>query len=189
MLYYSRAFGRVFSPFLDMWIIGFVKNKGIIRLKAIFFVVYFLLSYFMSCFCFPCWLNNFSSFVGSRKDKHRIPWVTQYWNSHRLAWTHVPTHTHPRTYTHAYAQSLANDTGLSSFIRPMHRCRACSVLMKNNLSKSVVALRQPFSPNVTFKRGSLLTHYCSKATEPKNCLGQLNEVPIMNAMIKCPLVQ
>lgn len=94
-----------------------------------------------------------------------------------------------KTQTCARAQSLANNTVLSSFISPMHRCRACSGLMKNNLSKSVVALRQPFSPNVTFKGGSLLTRYCSKATEPRNCLGQLNEVPIMNAMIKCPLVQ
>lgn len=43
-----------------------------------------------------------------------------------------------------------------------------------------------FCPNVTFKGGFLLTHYCSKATELRNCLGQLNEVPIMIAMIKFP---
>lgn len=106
-------------------------------------------SYFMFCFCFPCWLNNFSSFVGSLKDKHRIPWATQYWNTHRPALTH-------EKHTHAQG-SLANNTALSSFIRPMHRCRACSVLMKNNLSQSVVALRQPFFSKCHLQRG-LLAH-------------------------------
>lgn len=68
----------------------------------------------------------------------------------------------------------------------MHRCRVCSVLMKNNLSKSVVALQHPFLSKCHLQRGSLLTHYCSKATELRNCLRQLNEVPIMIAMIKFP---
>lgn len=46
-----------------------------------------------------------------------------------------------------------------------------------------------FPPNVTFKGSSLLTQYCSKVTEPRNCSRQLIEVPIMNAMIKWPPVQ
>lgn len=46
----------------------------------------------------------------------------------------------------------------SDFIRPTHRCRARPVLMKNNLSKSVVALRQPFSPRMSPSKGELLVH-------------------------------
>lgn len=79
-----------------------------------------------------------------------------------------------------------HNSGLSSFITPMHRCRVCYWLMENNLSKSVVALRQPFSPNVTFKGSSMLAHYCSKATEPRNCLGQLNEAPLWMLWLNGP---
>lgn len=163
MLYCSNIRTSFLTDFYsDVWIIGFVKNKGIAWLKAIFFVVHLLCSYFMFCFCLPCWLNNFSSFVGCRKD-----------NTESLGLHNTETRTNWlwRMNTHGHARSLANNTALSSFIRPMHRCRACSVLMKNNLSKSVVALRQPFSPNITFKGGSLLTHYCSKATEPREAWG------------------
>ena len=136
-------------------------------------------------FCFPCWLNNFFSFVRSWKDNTESLGLH---NSGRLASAYMHGHMHGRM--HGRTVHLAtHNSALSSFIIPMHRCRVCYWLMKNNLSKSVVALRQPFSPNVTFKGSSMLTHYCSKATEPRNCLGQLNEPPIMNAVIKWPLMR
>lgn len=58
----------------DVRIMGFVKNKGAAWLTAISFVVYFFPPVFRVVrFCFPCWLSNFSSFVGGLKDGHRIP--------------------------------------------------------------------------------------------------------------------
>lgn len=44
-----------------------------------------------------------------------------------------------------------------------------------------------FFPQMSPSKGEfLLTHYCSEATEATNGLGELNEVPIMNAMIEFP---
>lgn len=94
--YCSTASGTVFPPILasDPCLIGFVKNKEAVWLKANSFVVLF--PPFVSRVSPPphhrCWLNNFSSFAGSLKDKHRIPWVTQLWNAHWLALMHEQTH-------------------------------------------------------------------------------------------------
>lgn len=79
-----------FSHQSEVCIIRCVKNKGTVWLKPVFFVVYFSLLHSMLCFCFSCWLNNFSSFVRSLKDKGRIPvgrTVLEH-TSHRLALWH-----------------------------------------------------------------------------------------------------
>lgn len=162
----------------DVCIIRWVKNKGTVWLKPIFFAVYFLLSYYMFCFCFPRWLNNVPSFVRGLKDKHRLP----------LGYT-IPEHTHthatPTRFDawapHAHTWGPARRVWLRTLPSPLslHPCTGAEralcwwKIIYQSLRWHCGNL---FSPNVTFKGGSLLTHYCSKATEPRNCLGQLNEV-------------
>lgn len=88
-----------FSHQSEVCIIRCVKNKGTVWLKPMFSVVYFPLLHSMLCFCFSCWLNNFSSFVRSLKDKGRIPvgrTVLEH-TSHRLAlWHERRAHTTTR---------------------------------------------------------------------------------------------
>lgn len=145
-------------------------------LKALLFVVISLRSNFAACLCLSCWLNCFSPLVGSRKDKQRI---TQHRNTHQLAQLHL---------THA-GRAVANNAGLFSFIRPMHRCRAGPVLMKNNSSKSAVALQQPFfsvpmSPSKGTPGSRIIVPKQQSPEKPG-----ANEAPIMIAMIKCPVMQ
>lgn len=139
------------------------------------------------CFCFSRWLNNFPSFVSSLQDKH-----TQL--SLGLHNTGVRTRallfdTWAARSARVWLSTLP--PRLSSSIGLMHRCSACLTLMKNNLSKSTVALRQPFLSKCHLQKegggGHLVfAHYCAKAMEPRKCPGQLNEAPIVNAMIKFP---
>lgn len=191
-MYFTAVLQQSIRSFLsslhsDVCIIRWVKNKGTVWLKPIFFVVYFLLSYFMFCFCFSCWLNDFPSFVRSLKDKHRLPL-----GSTILEHTHHTQTRFDAWAPHAQTRGPARRVWLRTLPSrlSLHPCTGAERALcwwKIIYQSLWWHCSNLFSPNVTFKGGSLLTHYCSKATEPRNCLGQLNEVPIMNAMIKFPL--
>lgn len=149
-------------------IIRCVKNKGTVWSEAIFFVVYFLLSYFMFCFCFSCWLSFFSSSVRSLKDKHRSPLgcqILEHTPTRSDAWTPHAQTREPmrRVWRGALASPLSLDPCTGA-----ERALCWWKIIYQSLWWHCGNL---FSPNVTFKGGSLLTHYCSKATEPRNCLG------------------
>lgn len=114
VMYCSKAFWKIlpttFIP--DVWIIGFVKNKGIIKRPSS--LLYFCPPLIFQVLCCPCWVNNFASFVGNWKDKHRIPWVTQSRNTHRLAWMLEHTCMEQSTHTEFWLTTMPSLLSLDS---------------------------------------------------------------------------
>lgn len=106
VMYCSTAFWKIlpttFIP--DVWIIGFVKNKGIIKRPSS--LLFFCPPLIFQVLCCPCWVNNFPSFVGNWKDKHRIPWVTQSRNTHRLTWMLEHTCMEQSTHTEFWLTTM-----------------------------------------------------------------------------------
>lgn len=185
VMYCSKAFWKIlpttFIP--DVWIIGFVKNKGIIKRPSS--LLFFCPPLIFQVLCCPCWVNNFPSFVGNWKDKHRIPWVTQSRNTHRLTWMLEHTCMEQSTHTEFWLTTMPPLLSLDSCTGAEH----ASCWWKIIYQSLRCHCGNLFSPNITFTGSSLFTQYCSKATEPRNCLKRLNEVPIMNVMIKRPHVR
>lgn len=127
----------------------------LLKIKAVVFVVYFRLSYFMFSPLFLMLTQKLLLICRTPKGQTQssLGLHKSGTHTHQLAFCRTSAHTRD-TDACTGAGSLANNAALSSFIRSMHRCRACSPLMKNNLSKSVVALRQPFSSKCHLQRGT-----------------------------------
>lgn len=139
-----------------------------------------MLSFLSAQISRPAFVSRADSIASPRSlEAERTNRITQHRNTHQLAQLHL---------THA-GRAVANNAGLFSFIRPMHRCRAGPVLMKNNSSKSAVALQQPFfsvpmSPSKGTPGSRIIVPKQQSPEKPG-----ANEAPIMIAMIKCPVMQ
>lgn len=136
------------------------NNKGDRLMKASFFLCYLLHTpYYFLCF--------------SLISNAQLPLICL-----QLLWGHTGWENTP-TWPDALAPLPLYPTHAQVRVRVVGWWK----IMYQNLMWCHCNLFYQMSPS---KGESKLTHYCSETTEATNGLGELNEVPIMNAMIKFP---